>query len=272
MSPDQAAQLAAQINQWRQGDVALGEHSFVFRYNCNAPATDVSSELNGETIYAEEAFPGLVVVTQTCDIVRNMKDRPFVEVSPLVEVAPDAYIQVQKRAKPQFAAIPSLAGQHLVADLDRVMTIEKPVLLEFNRVEGCRNADERRRFAQALARKRARAAFPDEFGKYVSPLRDRFKKIYKKTTEEAKAISAFQEIRVQASPEWAAHKVGVHFWFILDPLADLDRQMTEEWVRKWIRLLGSHDQFTPSHKVVTEHDMSAFEYNHSDQLDFDNIS
>jgi hypothetical protein len=39
---------------------------------------------------------GLVVVTQTCDVVRQYEDREYVEVSPLVQIEPDLIREIQK--------------------------------------------------------------------------------------------------------------------------------------------------------------------------------
>jgi hypothetical protein len=60
--------------------------------------------------------------------VRTCTSRPFIEVVPLVEVDEPSLREVQKGRRPQYAYIPGAAGLKLVADLDRVMTVEKPVL------------------------------------------------------------------------------------------------------------------------------------------------
>lgn len=94
--------------------------------------------------------------TQTCDLVRRCADRPFVEVSPLVEVDDRVLREVERGRRPNYGFIPGVAPRRLVADLDRVMTVEKAVVAAWARVEGSRTDDDARRLSLALARKRAR--------------------------------------------------------------------------------------------------------------------
>lgn len=120
------------IEEWCQGDYALGEYWFVQRCNPKKPLTEVSEEAaKEETDLAEEEVRGFVVVTQTCDIVRFCISRPFVEVVPLVEVDERDMSEIQKARRPQYAYIPEVAELNLVADLDRVMTVEKSVVVEW---------------------------------------------------------------------------------------------------------------------------------------------
>jgi hypothetical protein len=64
---------------------------FVHLADLDAPTTSHAEELAGESgaerlaVVSVEAL-GLVVLTQTCDLVRTCTDRPFVEVCPLVEM------------------------------------------------------------------------------------------------------------------------------------------------------------------------------------------
>lgn len=104
---------------------------------------------SGEAGLYETLVAGLVV-TQTCDVVRKSRDRPFVEVSPLVELAPDDFDLAARR--PRYGVVPALADKRLVADLDRTMTVEKSVVADWCRVPGCRTDAETRAFASALAR------------------------------------------------------------------------------------------------------------------------
>ena len=78
------------MEAWRQGDCVLGEHWFLFRLDIGAPLTGEAAEAAAEGVDTGEAeVRGLMVATQTCDIVRGCGERPFVEVCPLVEVDPE---------------------------------------------------------------------------------------------------------------------------------------------------------------------------------------
>ena len=71
--------------------------------------------------------------------------------------------EIRRLKRPAFAYVPITAGDHLVADLDRTMTIEKALVAGWARTPGWETDDELRDFASALARKRSRFAFPDDF-------------------------------------------------------------------------------------------------------------
>lgn len=146
--------------------------SFLHRFRLETAITPESREAAATGLDVAEAdVVGLVVLSHTCDLVRPCADRPYVEVAPLIEMAEDDYANIRRR--PAYAAVPSLRSQRLVADLDRIMTVEKPIVAAWSRVEGCSTDLERREFAAALARKRQRFPFPDDFNAMVGPLKSR---------------------------------------------------------------------------------------------------
>jgi hypothetical protein len=262
-----------ELKKWRQGDVAIGQHSFVFRFNPLNKVTSVANEIVDEgIIYAEEEVAGIAVLTQTCDLIRDPQDRPFVEVCPLIKVDQSTFAQIRKRGMPRYAEIPSQANSLLVAHLDRVMTIEKPVLLEWQRVPGCRSDEERRRFSEALARKSSRVALPNKFNEFIEPLKSKFRKIHTKTTDEATILNEIAEIRVHPSLGWDIENQDIYFWYILTAKSAIERSKIEEQVQKWTALLASNNAYRPIAQVTSYSDMSAAEYLTSDHLDYDNLS
>lgn len=263
------------LKQWCQGDYVLGEYWFVQRCNPHRPLTEVSEEAAQEGIdLAEEEVRGFVVVTQTCDIVRSCLSRPFIEVVPLVEVDQQQVSEIQKARRPQYAYIPGVARLNLVADLDRVMTVEKAVVAEWKRQQGCRTDEEIRTLGQALARKRVRFAFPDDFIKFVSKLQDRIKKKHNKSSNEGDALRALREIRVRASPSWNDSNIELMFWFIRDE-KQVDFQGLEwnQLLEQWLKLIPESGRFQEVHGlVVTLEDITAKDYVESDPLDLDHLS
>src|SRR5690606_14455031 len=133
---------------------------------------------------AEQQVLGLVVITQTCDIVRSCTERPYVEVCPLVEVDDDRLREVQRGRRPAYGFVPLVADRKLVADLDRVMTVEKPVVAGWERTPGWGTDAEARSFALALARKRVRFAFPDDFTSLVRKLQKRLEEKHDRESVE----------------------------------------------------------------------------------------
>jgi hypothetical protein len=263
------------LKQWCQGDYVLGEHWFVQRCNPHRPLTKASKEAAKEEIdLAEEEVRGFVVVTQTCDIVRSCRSRPFVEVVPLVEVNQQQIPDIQKARRPQYAYIPGVARHNLVADLDRVMTVEKAVVAEWKRQLGCQNDEEIRALGQALARKRVRFAFPDDFVIFVGKLQERIKKKHNKSSNEGDALRALREIRVRASPSWNSLNIELMFWFIRDEKqADFQGLEWNQLLETWLQLIPKSGRFKKvDGLVVALEDMTAKDYVESDSLDLDHLS
>jgi hypothetical protein len=203
------------LQEWSQGDCVLGQQWFIHRFDPELPLTTQGADLAGQGVeFAESPVLGLVVLTQTCEIVRKSRDRPYIEVAPIVEVPEQRVHQIERGRRPQYAIIPSLRNQRLVADLDRTMTVEKAVVARWSRTPGCQTDEERRRFAQALTRKRARVAFPDDFTAFAEGLVSRLVEKHDRQTDEGRALRALREIRVRAAPAWDAAQVELTFWFI----------------------------------------------------------
>lgn len=261
---------------WRQGDCVLGEHWFVHRFDPSLPLSTSSrtAAADSDVDLAEEQVAGLVVITQTCDIVRSCADRPYVEVCPLVAVDAAVLRQVQRGYRPVYASIPALADGELVADLERTMTVEKPVVARWERVPGWNTDAEARNIAAALARKRARFAFPDDFAEFMRRLVERLTGKHDKITTEGNALRALSEIRVHAAPTWDADQVMLTFWFIRrDDQPDFDGTAWSNHLTDWLKLVPSSGRFSQVHgAVIGLEDLTATDYVTSDQLDLDHLS
>jgi hypothetical protein len=158
--------------------------------------------------------PGFVVLTQTCDLVRSCESRPYVELAALIEVNADRLREIQKCLRPAFAFIPALSEQRLVADLDRTMTVEKTVLASLARQPGFTTDREIMAFQAALARNKARFAFPDDFVAAVSQFQRRLRDRAGRDSVEGRHVDALSEIRVSAVPSWDAEEIALTLWLI----------------------------------------------------------
>lgn len=261
--------------EWYQGDCVLGEHWFIYRFNPQRPLTSDSADVaKEETDLAESEVKGFAIVTQTCDIVRSCNERPFVEIVPLVEVDEQQLHDVQRSRRPQYAYIPGVAGLNLVADLDRIMTVEKAVVAEWERKPGCLSDDEIRALGQALTRKRARFAFPDDFTDFARKLQNRLRDKHDKATDEGEALRALREIRVRAEPSWNSSEIRLIFWFIRDE--DQNQFKGVGWyqfLNQWLQLIPESGRYkNVEGSVVALEGMTAKEYVESDPLDLDHLS
>jgi hypothetical protein len=232
------------LKEWCQGDCVLGEHWFVHRFNPQRPLTSSSADVAQEEIdLAESEVRGFAV-------------------------------DIQRSRQPQYAYIPGVAEFNLVADLDRVMTVEKAVVAEWKRKPGCLGDDEVRSLGQALARKRARFAFPDDFTDFARKLQSRLRDKHNKATGEGEALRALREIRVRAEPSWNSSEIRLIFWFIRDE----DQNQFEEigwnqFLQQWLELVPESGRYqSVEGLVVALEDMTAKEYVESVPLDLDHLS
>lgn len=283
--PDHEA-IDAALLRWRQGDAVLEEVPFFLHLaDLRRPLTPASRALAAEGAPAEGAdalagvatsLLGIVVASQTCDIVRPCGTRPFVEVCALAEVSEQELEDVRRLRRPAYAFLPGLGHLRLVADLDMTMTMEKSVLAALRRVEGCGTDAERRAFADALARKRARFAFPDDFVAAMRRVRQRLKERHGRETPEGATARALMEIRVLATPDWDAPDVALTFLFILaddgPPPAARDAAQISDWMGRFdgsgrFKLDGDAPW-----RVCFLEDLDAATYTASDRLDLDDLS
>ena len=263
------------LESWRQGDVALDAGWFIHAGDPARPLTKEASEAVGEGPQAlTTEVVGVVVLTQTCDVVRSCRDRPFVEISPLVEVDEGTFREVERARRPRFARVSAIATRRLVADLDRVMTVEKSILAGWTRTPGWATDQEAREFSTALARKRVRFAFPDDFNVLAKKLQARISEKHDKDTLEGRALRNLQEIRVHASPQWDAARVELLFWFVRSSDAvDFEGSSWSVLLDAWYKLLPASGRFVSIEaQVVAFDDITARDYVESDPLDLSNLS
>lgn len=124
------------LDDWWQGDVLLqdvppffhlADLSWPITPFSEAAAAENPSEENQDWLESISAQPeGIVVVSQTCDIV--LSDRPFVEISPLAIVDPGDLEKIKRMRQPGFAYVPGVAHRNLVAYLDMTMTVSQKAL------------------------------------------------------------------------------------------------------------------------------------------------
>jgi hypothetical protein len=194
----------AALATYRQGDV-IELPRFVHG--------DVSTE--SAKLFAVLTFEtdALVLITQTCDAVRDPLERPYVQVAPLVRINGLG----DRAPSPALVAVPQF-GEDAFADLDRVMTITKSLLVEFPRTHGVEGDIEQRKFSEGVARKFGRFAFPDCLTRSVEKLRQRVLDKWDKTeSAEGQALAKVLQIRAEAAPSWAGDSIAVQLSFVVEP-------------------------------------------------------
>ena len=183
------------LSKWRQGDVSLdAEIEFIHLAdlsNAHSPASlqlakegsDPVEPASSITTLLEDT-PGVVVLTQTCDLIRSCEKRPYVSIAPVAQLDTQLVEEVRLLKRPAFAYIPAISERGFVADLDRIMTVEKAVVARWTRVAGCETDKEAREFARAISRKFSRFAFPNDFVSAIGPLQAHLSTAHRKNTCE----------------------------------------------------------------------------------------
>ncbi len=153
------------------------------------------------------------------------------------------------------------------------MTVEKALILQWNRQQGCVTDQEKRLLRQAIARKRIRFAFPDDFVQFVSKLQKRMQDKHTKQSYEGEALRALREIRVSARPSWNDENPELMFYFIREEeQEDYNDIGWDKWLYEWLNLLPKSGRFQSNGLVVSLEDMTAKDYVDSDPLDLDHLS
>jgi len=272
-----------ELRHWRQGDVSFGSGlEFMHLADLSRPHSQASMaavanrhdemRTDGVALVFEE-IEGIVVLTQTCDIVRPCLERPFVEIAPLVKFDHEIVEQVRRLKRPAFAYIPATAGDGLVADLDRIMTVEKAVFACWTRTPGWSADTESREFTRAIARKRSRFAFPDDFVRAADRFRRRLTDKHGRQSPEGEFLRALREIRVRTAPSCSADSVVLTIWFIEDGNSNSGASDRSDRAERWIKLFDRTGRFQVDAAIVCGlDDITARDYVESDVLDFDSLS
>jgi hypothetical protein len=270
--------IDATLSEWSQGDCTIGDDCwFVTRFDPQRPLTFDAQNIataEAEAGLVKSSVRGFVVVTQTCDLVRSCAKRPFLEISPLVQVDAKLLEEIRRLKRPGYAYITGVADRFLVADLDRVMTVEKAVIAAWEKIKGCQSDADTRSLAEALARKRSRFAFPRDFNEFVEALQKQMQKRHDKPEDDGVGLRALREIRVRAAPAWDAERVELMFWFIRAEEDVLFKNKAwHELLAEWLELLLPSARFSAVEgTVVSLDDMTAKDYLESDRLDLDRLS
>lgn len=218
------------VQQWNQGDYVLGEFPILWGFDKNHPLTKVSLELAEESdpvlgvSIGAEKVSGFVVVSQTCDIVRRVSERPYVQLAPIVSVDEHDVELIRLRLRPRFVYLPSLAEHCLVADLDRILTVEKSFLAVWERFPAFGDEPQRRSFAETIRRYYDRPAFPNAFVEGLRKLETWFREKHDRTPDLPKkgptpfhpraCLRALEMVLVRPNPSWDAPNLHVDFILI----------------------------------------------------------
>jgi hypothetical protein len=222
-------QVDDEVSRWRQGDVLHNLHALRLvdlsrplsagteaeRLAESIPvSTDTSDPAELAVLDTEEPL-GYAIISQTCDVVREVDRQSYIQLCPVIEVSDGLASQAHKNESTLVVWLPGI-GRNICADLTRPFTAEKSVLIGQNPTHGVSSDDEIRNFAATVARRFGRFAFPDDLNDSLSRLRNRFLDKHKRDSDEGLALRSIYQIRAEGFPRWDASQVEVTLHFILE--------------------------------------------------------
>ena len=244
---------------WEQGDACLSVDEL---------PVIVSDEGDADFI----AVSGVVVLTQTCDMIRDSADRPHFHVAALVPATSDEIEQIRRFARPQYVYVPQCAEMGLVGDLDLITSYSKSVLTGWTRLPAPAVADARRDFGYATGRHRSRVAFPDRWAAELDKLRNWLRSKSQKSSPEGIFAAAIEQMRIVANDVDCPDEAEI--LCLIPP--GVTQTVRSEWAKVMIPKLQSKIDDNWGCKVVfriaTTNEITAAEYLNSLRLDFDALS
>lgn len=263
---------------WRQGDVPqLPTASQAWFATPAMPLTLPSNEMTGDRFgVVLAAAERLVIVTQTCDIVRDCRDYAHVTLAGVVRLGPDKALQAQRGHRPRFVALPGL-GPEYFADTSLLVSAEKTILLEVDRLPGVVTDHNRRQFADGIARSFGRSALPDDLVRAFDKLTRRIKQKHDKDSDEGRALRLLGSIRVRGLPSWTADDIDVRVLFCPNTQSEAESCMSpKQWddmVDEWVGLTEPDGVIRDiSGDWLALDRMTALDYLESDHLDLEYLS
>jgi hypothetical protein len=178
----------------------------------------------------QDAPLGVVVVSQTCDAIRDS----CIQVAPIVELEGDLARQAQVGRRPQYAPLAENSGNSKFADLSHILTINRGQVMKSTEnsmpsPEGFVSAVAEKLFRNFVGRRFARFPFPDEVTDWCRPLTDKVapKARHADTKPEGARLDEIKEIRVAASSGWSQPPFHLQLDFLVEPgiLPEPDRDL-----------------------------------------------
>lgn len=248
------------IDDWRQGDLALEP--------LELPVISFDGELVWQAI---DATHGVVMISQSCDIVREFERRPYVQVAALVPATDDEIAKAIRGETPSRIHLNCLNNKGLLIDLDVMATVHKAVVAKWQRVIGCKLNDERRRVAAGISRHKQRFAFPDTFNDMIKPMRKWIESKRSKASPQGNFVRALDEVRVHCD-DWE-NPTELTFIAIVNHIPEQEELTHWNATAKLLQNKAVHDAYPEGEiRIVTYDDISAREYLATDRLDWEGLS
>jgi hypothetical protein len=273
-------------DSWQQGDIIeLDGLPFMYLADLRNPTLSASKEFignqtigDGENPYAAISVDvkKFVVISQTCDLVRTFSKSPTIQLAALEKVSKDQLANSKRRTSIRYLFLPTLEHELYVADLDKIVTVEKAVLLAVDlktKICAVGSDDEAQVLSDDIARKFTRFAFPDDFSLACSPIRDFVIKNHNKQNSTGQQLRSIIEIRVASSKGWLDMTSTFKFLFFFEERKMIDDNC-EKSIQEMINKFAVNRSYPekPTFQCLTFEDITAAAYRRSPLLDLNFLS
>jgi hypothetical protein len=135
-----------------------------------------------------------VLISRTCDIVREIDRKPKVHVTPAVHRPDDE--EAHKWRRPQLAPLPAYEDGGWCADLDQIQQMHKRNLKRRKPLASVETGEQERFLRRHLGRYLSKPSWEQYVEKTVEPIAKRMRSKYSKESPEGSLIAAVLDIRI----------------------------------------------------------------------------
>ncbi len=199
---------------WHQG-VLLLQFPYSVIYRSDEPVSKIARKANRHQteqrdiqVIADLPFRGigiasgivrqgdyLVIVSQDCDLVRNLNEDPNIIAMRAFTTSNNDILKYADSNSTRYFLLDRNRG--LVAESSFLVLIEKPVLKHFKPEPGVPDSATQERFARWVAHKFDRPAFEDDIvGAIIKPILDNFSQMQKASDLDLRAMDNVKELRL----------------------------------------------------------------------------
>ena len=218
---ESALERAAVVSSLLQGEVLGAVDACVVLAEASAPlsaeAADIAASEGTDSglITVPHAVDNVVLLTQTCDLQLTTAAEHRGLVAPVMHVPEQIAHEALRGRRPGLAGLPWV-GLTAVADLSRITTVERSVLVGAISRGRPRTRRERFHFAETISRYLTRPALPDAVNKVLSPFVKRIAEKHDRESAEGRCAHKVSELRVEATPDIDHEEPALNVLMILD--------------------------------------------------------
>ena len=216
---EMALQRAAAVSSFIQGEVLGVADACVTLAEASAPlsfeAAQIAASVSSGLIVVPHSVDNVVLLTQTCDLQFTTSSEHRCLIAPVMDLSAQVAHEALRGRRPGLAGLPWIS-ETAVADLSRITTVERSVIVGVASLGHPRTPQERLHFAETISRYLMRPALPDAINDVLSPFVKRIAEKHDRISPEGRCAHKVAELRVEAMPNMDHQEPALNVLMILD--------------------------------------------------------